>query len=136
MPDAGCLPRSGLPGEELQEDLLKNTEDDSDARGKKARRNPPENKRCRVGGCEPAWQGLEHCYQGPGKKGKPDDEGYQDCKGHPLPAPRVDLLDDQRRREERGREEQDVEEDPQGVHNAKLRVTPLDVKRCEVDHLL
>ena len=49
MPDAGCLPRSGLPGEELQENLLKDTEDDSDARGKKARRDPSENQRCRVG---------------------------------------------------------------------------------------
>jgi len=45
MPDAGVLPHSGLPGEELQEDLLKNTKDDSDARGKKARRNPSEHQR-------------------------------------------------------------------------------------------
>ena len=38
-----------LPGEKLQEDLLKNTKDDSDARGKKARRDPPQQQRCRVG---------------------------------------------------------------------------------------
>ena len=108
-----------LPGEELQEDLLKNTKDDSDARGEKARRNPSENQRCRVGECQPAWQSLEDRNQGPGRQGKPGDEAHQDAEGHPLPAACVDLLDDERRRKQRGGEEEDVEENPQASMRSK-----------------
>lgn len=100
MPNAGCLPRSGLPGEKLQEDLLKNSEDDSDACREKPRRNPSQNKRCRVGKSDVSRKGLEYCNQCRGEQDKPDDETHQDAESDPLPSPGVDLLDEKRRRKE------------------------------------
>ena len=57
-------------------------------------------------------------------------------KGHPLPATRVDLLDEKRRRKEGSGEEQNIEENPQGIHRVNLRLNPLDVKHREGDNLV
>ena len=115
MPD---LPPIGLPGEELQEDLLKNTKDDSDARGEKARRDPSQISVAALASVSPPGRASRTAIRVPGNRANPMMKAHQDGKGHPLPAARVDFLNQQRRREEGSGEEEDVEENPQGIHES------------------
>lgn len=98
--------------EELQEDLLKDTKNNSDPCGENACRNSPQDQHTGVGQGETARKGLEYNNEDSWKKCEPGEETHQDSEGHPLPAASVDLLDGECRRKEGGGEKEDIEKNP------------------------